>query len=111
MTFAEGTKGIRLDTLQPEVIDLEAGRWGIDDCLVHDETSPELATIVGRMFSEKEARTHGEELLPRPFGVIHRVERPTYEDLVHRQIADVTAEKGPGDLDALLRSGETWTIE
>jgi 2-oxoglutarate ferredoxin oxidoreductase subunit beta len=52
-----------------------------------------------------------ETQLPRPFGVIHREERPTYADRVHRQIADVTTQKGPGDLDALLRSGETWTIE
>jgi 2-oxoglutarate ferredoxin oxidoreductase subunit beta len=52
-----------------------------------------------------------EPQLPRPFGVLHRTERPTYADQVHRQIADVTTQKGSGDLDALLRSGETWTIE
>jgi 2-oxoglutarate ferredoxin oxidoreductase subunit beta len=49
--------------------------------------------------------------LPRPFGVIHRTERPTYAERVHQQIDTVTAEQGDGDLDALLRSGETWTIE
>ena len=114
MTFADGTKGIRLDTLQPKVIDLESGNWSVDDCLVHDETSPELATILGRMSWQEEGDAIprlDEPPLPRPFGVLHRTERPTYEEQVHRQIADVTTEKGPGDLDALLRSGETWTIE
>ena len=117
MTFDEGRKGIRLDTLQPEVIDLETGDWSVDDCLVHDETSPELATILGRMSwqdadEEPIPRLDADNLqLPRPFGVFHRTERPTYADLVHRQIADVTHEKGRGDLDALLRSGETWTID
>jgi len=118
MTFDEGRKGIRLDTLQPEVIDLESGDWSVDDCLVHDETSPELATILGRMSwqdaEDEEPIPRLDETdtqLPRPFGVLHRTERPTYAEQVHQQIADVTAERGAGDLDALLRSGETWTIE
>jgi len=82
---------------------------------VHDETSPELATILGRMSwrdADEEAIPRLDEpQLPRPFGVLHRTERPTYAEQVHQQIADVTAQKGPGDLDALLHSGETWTIE
>jgi 2-oxoglutarate ferredoxin oxidoreductase subunit beta len=85
---------------------------------VHDETSPELATILGRMSwqdaEDEEPIPRLDETdtqLPRPFGVLHRTERPTYAEQVHQQIADVTTQKGPGDLDALLRSGETWTIE
>ena len=99
------------------MVDLETGDWSVDDCLVHDETSQELATILGRMSwqdadEEPIPRLDEDDLqLPRPFGVLHRTERPTYADLVHRQIADVTSQKGPGDLDALLRSGETWTID
>ncbi|MEF8816792.1 MAG: thiamine pyrophosphate-dependent enzyme [Salinibacter sp.] len=117
MTFANGTRGIRLDTLQPEVVDLEGGDWSVDDCLVHDETSPELATILGRMSWQDDDGDPIPRLdetgtqLPRPFGVIHRTERPTYAERVHQQLDRVTAEQGEGDLDALLRSGETWTIE
>ncbi|WP_263792475.1 2-oxoacid:ferredoxin oxidoreductase subunit beta [Salinibacter sp.] len=117
MTFANGTRGIRLDTLQPEVIDLEADGWSVDDCLVHDETSKELATILGRMSWQDDDGDPIPRLdetgtqLPRPFGVVHRTERPTYAERVHQQIDTVTAEQGEGDLDALLRSGETWTIE
>ena len=117
MTFANGTRGIRLNTLQPEVVDLESGDWSVDDCLVHDETAPELATILGRMSWQDDDGDPIPRLdetgmqLPRPFGVIHRTERPTYAERVHQQIDTVTAEQGEGDLDALLRSGETWTIE
>jgi len=115
MTFANGTKGIRLDGLQPEVIDLEEGRWSIDDCLVHDETSQELAGILSRL-SWQDGDADGiprldETQMPRPFGVLHRTERPTYEALIHEQLTTVTKEKGEGDLDELLRSGDTWTIE
>jgi len=112
MTFADGTKGIRLDGLTPEVIDLESDRWSLEDCVVHDETSPELATLVGRMSWEQEEIPRLDEAqVPRPFGVLHRVERPTYESLVRNQVEAVTAERGEGDLDALLRDGNTWTIE
>ncbi len=103
LVFEEGRKGIRLDGFRPEVIDLTDGRWSIDDCLVYDETNRELAQIMARIFFRPD--------LPQPFGVFYREERPTYEDLLHRQIAEVTARKGKGDLQALLRSGDTWVIE
>jgi len=103
LVFDEGRKGIRLDGFRPEAIDLTDGRWSIDDCLVYDETNRELAQIIARIFFRPD--------LPQPFGVFYREERPTYEDLLHRQIAEVTARKGKGDLQALLRSGDTWVIE
>ncbi|MFO7315234.1 MAG: 2-oxoacid:ferredoxin oxidoreductase subunit beta [Rhodothermus marinus] len=103
LVFDEGRKGIRLDGFRPEVIDLTDGRWSLDDCLVYDETNRELAHIMARIFFRPD--------LPQPFGVFYREERPTYEDLLHRQIAEVTARKGKGDLQALLQSGDTWVIE
>ena len=103
LTYANGSKGIRLDGLKPQAVDLDTGDWSVDDCLVYDETSSEMANLVGRMFWQDD--------LPRPFGVFYREERPTYGDLLHEQIEAVTKKKGPGDLDALLRSGNTWEIE
>jgi hypothetical protein len=35
---------------------------------------------------------------------------PVYEDILVQQEQKVIAERGPGDVAALLRSGETWTI-
>ncbi len=102
MVYDAGTKGIRLDGFRPVAIDLAGGRWSKDDCIVYDETSMELAGIVGRMFLQPE--------LPRPFGVFYREDRPTYEDLLHAQIDGITAKRGPGDLAKLLRAGDTWEI-
>ncbi len=102
MTFSKGRKGIRLNGLQLEVIDLTDGAWSVDDCLMHDETSREQATILGRLFQQPG--------LPRPFGVFYRELRPTYDELLQEQIEKVTRRKGPGDLEALLRAAETWEI-
>jgi hypothetical protein len=43
--------------------------------------------------------------------VLRRIERPTHDQLVSAQIADAQARQGMGDLDELLRSGETWVVE
>ena len=48
---------------------------------------------------------------PTPFGVLRAVERPTYDELLNGQIAGEIDRRGPSTLDALLTSGETWTVE
>ena len=103
LTFARDRKGLRLDGLTLTVVDLEGDAWTADDCLVHDETSHELASILARLF-----RQPG---MPRPFGVFFREDRPTYEAQVHRQIEGITRKRGNGDLNALLHAGDTWKIE
>jgi 2-oxoglutarate ferredoxin oxidoreductase subunit beta len=48
---------------------------------------------------------------PLPIGVFRAVEKPTYEALLQAQVDDAVAARGPGDLGALLHSGDTWTVE
>lgn len=110
MTFSNGSKGLRLDGLSLEAVDLENGRWSVDDCLVHDAADRQLAHLLGRIFWDDDPGSGPGQALPRPFGVLYQTERPTYEELLHTQIEGVTEKKGAGDLDALLRSGDTWTV-
>jgi 2-oxoglutarate ferredoxin oxidoreductase subunit beta len=96
-------KGIRLRGLHPEVVALGNG-VSEADLLVHDEESadPYLAYMLSRMWWPD---------FPVPVGVLRRVQRPTHDQLVSGQIADAQARQGMGDLDELLRSGETWVVE
>jgi len=48
---------------------------------------------------------------PTCIGVFREVRRDTYGDAIHDQIARATERLGPGDLDALLHGGDTWTVE
>jgi 2-oxoglutarate ferredoxin oxidoreductase subunit beta len=48
---------------------------------------------------------------PTCIGVFREVERDTYGDAIHQQIERATERLGPGDLAALLRGGDTWTVE
>jgi 2-oxoglutarate ferredoxin oxidoreductase subunit beta len=45
-----------------------------------------------------------------PLGIFRAVERPVYDDELVRQLDEATQKKGEGDLAALLRSGDTWSI-
>lgn len=102
LVYDNGQRGLRLKSFALESIDLSSGKWSVDDCLVYDEGSIELANIVSRMSWQKD--------LPRPFGVFFREDRPSYDELVQRQIDEVTARRGAGDLAALLNGGNTWEI-
>ena len=101
----DGRKGIRLNGLRPEVVELgEGSPWREEHLLVHDENGadPTLATLLARM--------HYPEL-PVPIGVFRAIERPTYESMLHDQIAVARAKSGPGDLEKLINSGDTWVVE
>jgi 2-oxoglutarate ferredoxin oxidoreductase subunit beta len=98
-------KGIKLDGFKPVVVDLAEGD-SADDCWIHDDHDFYKAQILVRMFDDPNIAGH----LPRPFGVFYETERACYEDQMQMQIDEVIAKKGLGDLNKLLRGGETWTI-
>ncbi|MHB8469657.1 MAG: 2-oxoacid:ferredoxin oxidoreductase subunit beta [Gaiellaceae bacterium] len=83
---------------------IEVCSAGEDGVLVHDaqHESSALAFALTRVTQE----THG----GTPVGVFRAVERPVYDELMAGQLETAAAQRGAGDLAALLQSGETWTI-
>ena len=102
---ANHDKGIKLDGFKPVVVKLENG-ISADDLWIHDEKDFYKAQILVRMFDFPTDAGH----LPRPFGVFYETERECYEDVMTMQIDEVTATKGKGNLDKLLRGKEVWEI-
>lgn len=96
-------KGIRLNGTTLEVVTLGDGITE-SDLLVHDEKRPDpaIAFLLARMDYPE---------YPVPVGVFRAVEKPTYDELVNAQIEAAIAERGQGDLEKLLRSGDIWVIE
>jgi 2-oxoglutarate ferredoxin oxidoreductase subunit beta len=73
------------------------------EIVVHDENSDRgLAVVLSRLAKGPHEAT--------PIGVFRAVERPEYGEGATQQIAQAQERSGPGDLDALLRSGATWTV-
>jgi 2-oxoglutarate ferredoxin oxidoreductase subunit beta len=48
---------------------------------------------------------------PTPIGIFRSVSRPSYGAMLKQQLVDARAAKGPGDLDRLIRSSGTWTVD
>jgi 2-oxoglutarate ferredoxin oxidoreductase subunit beta len=96
-------KGIRLNGLQPEVVTLGNGIT-VDDLLIHDEKAeePSLAYLLSRMVYPE---------FPECVGVFRAVERPTFDELLNKQLDDVIKTKGRGKLDDLFASDDTWVVE
>jgi len=101
------TKGIRLHGLDPEVVPVGAGVPGgvnQDDLLIHDEKAeePSLAYLLSRMVYPR---------FPECIGVFRAVERPTYDELLNKQIDDVIKAKGRGKLEDLFNSDDVWVVQ
>ena len=96
------TKGIRLNGLTPEVV--EVGKdCGPDDLLIHDEKcdDPTLATLLSRMVGPE---------FPEVVGVYRAVRRPTYDEQQTAQIDEAVAKKGKGKVADLFKSEDMWTV-
>jgi 2-oxoglutarate ferredoxin oxidoreductase subunit beta len=100
---ADGSKGVVLDPQRGARI-VEVADVGEDALLVHDEarSDPGVAFILSRL-----AKGPHE---PTPIGVFRAVERQEYGAAVNSQITQAEEAKGPGNLEALLRSGATWDV-
>ena len=96
----QGEKGIRLNGLVPEVVEVAA--VGEENLLVHDEQTaePTLAYLLSRM---------GPPDFPTPVGVFRAIDKPVYSGLLMEQVQRAQARTEP-DLDALYREGETWEV-
>lgn len=94
-------RGIRLNGLKPEIVQLGNGVTQ-DDLLFHDEKADSTLTyLLARM-------RHPE--FPEPIGVFRDVQSPTFESEVQGQIDAAVKARGPGDLNKLFRSGDTWQV-
>jgi 2-oxoglutarate/2-oxoacid ferredoxin oxidoreductase subunit beta len=100
---AEGERGVVLDAQSGARI-VDVSDVGEDALLIHDETRPDPS--VAFML----ARLSRGPFEPTPIGVFRAVERPDYGAGVDAQLAASVAERGPGDLAELLRSGATWDV-
>jgi 2-oxoglutarate/2-oxoacid ferredoxin oxidoreductase subunit beta len=95
-------KGIYLDIFKPRTIQTGDESAQNKNLLVHNEKDRTLSFILADM-------TYNPDL-PRPFGVFLSLEMSTYEEDMKEQIESAIKKQGPGEIEKLLKSGETWTI-
>lgn len=95
-------KAIKLEGFKPVIIDLNDGKHSVNDAIVYDEKSKELAYIVSQ-FSDN-------PIMPLPLGIFLDINYSTFEDDMTQQIAETKKKLGEGDVNALLRGNSFWEI-
>ena len=97
-------KGIRMNGALPEVVTIGENGVTENDLLVHDIhlNDPSVAFMLARMEQPE---------FPQPVGIFRAIERTTYEDMMTDQINVAVAKSGPGSLEKLINSGDTWVVE
>jgi 2-oxoglutarate/2-oxoacid ferredoxin oxidoreductase subunit beta len=98
----ERQRGIRLNGLSPEVVELGNG-ISEADLMVHDESAANSALAF--LLAQLEAPD-----FPVPLGVFRSLDMPTYQQRNAEQAEQARQAKGNGKLASLLNSGDTWTI-
>jgi 2-oxoglutarate ferredoxin oxidoreductase subunit beta len=100
----ERDKGIRVDKDgNPEVV--QVGEGGVDpsELVLHDpmRSNPSYAFMLAHLDLPR---------FPVPLGILRAVERPVYEQSMHAQIQAAREKSGTGDLNKLIRGGDTWEV-
>jgi 2-oxoglutarate ferredoxin oxidoreductase subunit beta len=100
----DNQKGLRLNPQKLSFEIVTIGENGVTeaDIVIHDQTNKVLAQML--------AELKGPDF-PVPVGVIYQVPATAYVSDVYSQRIAVRETKGKADLNALLRTGHTWTVE
>jgi 2-oxoglutarate/2-oxoacid ferredoxin oxidoreductase subunit beta len=97
-------RGIRLNGLTPEVVDISNGEYSVNDLWVHNEfEKTNTAANILSQFAEMNG-------FPTPVGVLRQELKSTYDEDFHEQINNIKKSKGDGDLRKILFSGNMWEV-
>ena len=100
-----GVRGIRIEDGVPSVVELADGQDPVSAGVAVHHDRHETPAYAFALASLRRTK------FPIPIGVFRAVEKPTYEALLSGQVAAARAKHGDGNLETLLGSGETWTVE
>lgn len=99
-------KGIIIDGLTPKIVELGEDLHH-DQLWIHDSSDRYKAQTLVRLFDDPNTV---ENNFPRPFGVFYKHNRPTYDQQLHEQLAEVIEKEPNADIDALIAGNVTWDI-
>ncbi|MCB0104906.1 MAG: CBS domain-containing protein, partial [Caldilineaceae bacterium] len=92
-------KAIRLNGFRPEVVNV--ADVAEEEILIHDASSKPLALLLSSMEWPQ---------FPAPLGIIRDVVQPDYTSSLLAQVQTAQKQKGVGDLNALYRDADLWTV-
>lgn len=106
LLFDKGKKGLLLEGGKPKLVEVTE-QTDVSRLWQHDPEDAYKAHLLSRFFGEREDQL----TFPRPFGLLYRETRFTYEEAALNQIEKARELQGEGDLDALIAGKNTWVVE
>ena len=100
LLFSGEEMGVVFEGFTPKVVNV--ADVGLDAISVHDETGD-----VG--YHMALARLRAPEF-PTALGILRRVERPTYDEMINAQVEVDRDKRGRGELRRLIEGPEPWTV-
>jgi 2-oxoglutarate/2-oxoacid ferredoxin oxidoreductase subunit beta len=97
-------KGVKLNGILPEVVDLAAKPEEAKNVLVHNAKEP--MPNYSYLLTQLEYPDY-----PVPFGVFRDIKKPTYGEMLDAQVKAVTDKRGPGKLKDILYTSDVWKVE
>jgi 2-oxoglutarate ferredoxin oxidoreductase subunit beta len=94
--------GLRLNGLRPEKVSVGENGVSEGELLVYDATDSTMAYMLASLDYPD---------FPVPVGVFFDVKRDIYEESLQHQVDTARARPGAGDLQAMLRGPNTWTVD
>lgn len=105
LVFANGTKVVCIENMRPVVADISAeGELPASAYIHSDHSTSELQSYIYSEMTERED-------LPTPIGIFHQRSESVFEEAIEARAAEIRASKPEPSVDALLRSGNVWTVE
>jgi 2-oxoglutarate/2-oxoacid ferredoxin oxidoreductase subunit beta len=105
ITFGKTHKlGLALRGVEPEIVKLDENPDAAQRLLVHDAHAP--LPFLAQILSSLEPPR-----FPTALGIFRDVEKPTYEDLLFKQIAAEQLRKPAKGLNDLLDDGASWEVQ
>jgi len=97
----ENNQGFVSNNLNLEVKTIGEDGFTKENALVFDETNENMAYLLSQLKFPTS---------PIPYGVLRRVSKPTFEDLLRGQETALVNKKGKGTLKDLYHTGDTWKV-
>lgn len=103
MLFGENlSKGIILEQGRPKVAVLGENGITEKDILIHDPKNTVQAYMLTQMDYPH---------FPVPMGVFQKIEKPSFDQMVHEQNKMVVEKKGVGSLEKLIQGPDSWLVK
>ncbi len=106
LLFANGKKVITLNNMEPSIQELTDSNLP-PNAFIHNPSSKIKSSIIINVIDD----LSNTGAFPKPFGILYKVEKPTYQETEELKKAELMKKSPPISVISLIKKGITWQSE